>query len=318
MKLGPSREFTGAEVSRDDALVPEIPRSAPRHGKNLPMLRNRRETLPHRPPRVPRWRPATRAGQTETPRSVVEGWREPKVLVADDLGCMRVSFTYDQMSSVSAVYSEKARRTHYDESAHEASFLRWLTVDTRFTKIQFQPFTISIRTNTGRERRYTVDVIFETQEGVLGCAEIKATPDYFHEPKTDDTLTFCSKAVMALGIPSGITRWAASDISKEISDNVKHIYDKRQEGFDPAHAALVRDLIQAEGGLSTLGVVAKALPLRSLDAQDVLCAMTCRRLIGIDLTRPFCPELPVFVPPEPANPGILQAFLKQFLREDAA
>ena len=317
VKPAVASEFAAGKASSQNLVLPSIPRSAPLQGRGLPRLRHRRETLPKRPPRVPVWRPTRRAEATGPGRSVLEGWHDPEVIVMDDLGCMRVSFTYNQMSSVSAVYSQKARRAHYDESAHEAAFLRWFTVDTRFTAIQFQPFTILVRTNTGKVREYTVDALFETQDGILGCTEIKATPEYFNDPETDDKLSFFSRTVESLGITSGITRWAASSFTNDISRNIKDIYDKRNTGFDADHAELARRIISANGGISTLGTVAAALPLRSLDAQDALRAMACRRLVGIDLTRPFCPDLPIFIPPEPARPGALRAFQAQFLPGNA-
>lgn len=238
--------------------------------------------------------------------------------VAEDLGCMRVSFTYNQMSSVSAVFSEKSQRAHYDESAHEAAFLRWMTVDTRFTAIQFQPLTITVRTNTGKVREYTVDALFETEDGHLGCAEIKATPDYFRDPDTSDKLNYFSGVFQQLGVSSGITRWAASDITADIALNIKDIYDKRQTGFDAIHAELARDFICSHGGVATLGSLVSVIPLSSLAAQDALCAMACKRIIGIDLSRPFCPDLPVFIPPAPAAVGLLRSFQRQFEKNDAA
>ena len=318
MKLADKCIFEGGDVLPVAALVPAIPRPAPRFGSGLPQLRNRREALPSRPPRSPRWRPRLRHKNGELPTSIFEGWREPTVSVAGDLGCTRVSFTYNQMSSVSAVFSEKSQRAHYDESAHEAAFLRWMTVDTRFTAIQFQPLTITVQTNTGKAREYTVDVLFETERGHLGCAEIKATPDYFRVPDTEDKLNFFSSVFQQLGVDSGITRWAASDFTADISRNIKDIYDKRQTGFDPVHAQIARDFVRSRRGVAPLGALASAIPLSSRAAQNALCAMACKRIIGIDLSRPFCPDLPVFIPPAPAAMGMLRSFQRQFEKFSAA
>ena len=247
-----------------------------------------------------------------------EGWHDPKIIVAHDLGNIRIPFTYNQMASVSAVFSAKARRAHYDESAAEAMFHRWLSVDTRFTAIQFQPCTVIVKTNGAEIRQYTIDALFELDDGQLGGAEIKATPDYFQVPETADKLSFFDDVYKAMGIPSGVTRWSASDFTDDIMRNIKDIYDKRLTGFSASHAEIVRHVVKSHGGSAPLGAVAAALPLRSLDAQDVLCAMMCKRLVSIDLTRPFCPELSVTIPRRPANPGALRDFQRQFLPRNLA
>ncbi|MGB3740195.1 MAG: hypothetical protein WA948_12690 [Pontixanthobacter sp.] len=314
MKQSP---FTIFDTQIDTRTIPDIPRTRSNISRQNGGYRNRRELRPYRPQRTPRWLPAKRIVTEGVPKSILEGWHSPTTEVAEDLGHTRIPFTYNKPSSVSAVYGLKARRTQYTESAAEALFLRWFTVDTRFTDFQFQPITTTVKTNIRKDRSYTVDALVELQCGMVASGEIKAAPEFFTVQDTGDRLNFFSNAFRAHGLELDIVRWSASAFTDDIAENIKFIYDNQNEGFDPEHVDLVHKAILHDGGTTGLRTVARALPFSSLDSQDILCAMMVKRHIAIDLTRPFCPDLPVTIPPAPVRPGAMRAFQRQFLKNVA-
>ena len=103
-------------------------------------VRHPLECRPHRPKQPPKWSPKRDRRDAGSPRRRPErGFHSPSVRVDPELGAVRINFRYAGWQSVTAAYSEKARRQQFFEGPHETCGYRKHEVSTSTLDLQYQP-----------------------------------------------------------------------------------------------------------------------------------------------------------------------------------
>ncbi|HZF93852.1 MAG TPA: hypothetical protein VEZ20_03165 [Allosphingosinicella sp.] len=262
-----------------------------------------------RPRREPRSRPRLAPRQTtRTRRSVAERWRDPKLEAAPDTGQLRINFKYGAWFTTTAGFSVKSGRAVYHEGAAECA--AWIEAETLTSRLdlEFQPLRVVWRRDHGRTRHITLDGGFELEDHSLVFTEYKGDQAYFEEADTADLLDEAEE-VLALHGARLRREDAPALVGTMLHRTLKDVFDDRNTTFDRiVDVAAVRESVMSEGGAAPLGVVLEAIGGPVRDASAKLNAMSVRRLVRIDPTRPQMPDTPVDLPPERV-PGRLRAFL---------
>lgn len=268
-----------------------------------------------RPPRQPTWLPTRTPVEGAERRSAFEHWREPRLEAAPDTGQMRIRFSYDAWFTTVAGFSDKTGRAVYHEGPVEAAAWIDSEVSTGRIDLQFQPVRVVWRRDHGGTRQLTLDAGFEDETNNIWFTEYKGHRAYFDDPHTADLLDEAQEVLRAQG----------ADLSREdrthLLDPVLHrarkdVFDDRRTTFDPDRdASVALEAILREGGMAPLGKVHEALGGEARDAAAKLNAMSVRRIVRIDLSRPQMPDVAVDIPP-PATAARLRTFLKRFARAE--
>lgn len=268
------------------------------------------ECRPLRPRRDPRWMPKVSSPEIDAPRrSRVENWHDPRLEAAIDAGQMRINFNYGGPFGRTAGFSVKSNRAVYHEGPIECA--AWVEAETLTSRLdlEFQPLRIVWRRDHGRTRHITLDAGFEMEDHSIVFAEYKGHQAYFDRPDTADLLDEAEEVLAAHG--ASLRREVGADlVGTLLHRTLKDVFDDRNTIFDRvADVAAVRESVLREGGVAPLGVVLEGLGGDRRTASAKLNAMSVRRLVRIDPSRPQMPDTPVDLPPE-RTPGRLRAFLR--------
>jgi hypothetical protein len=270
-----------------------------------------------RPRREQRWLPKQRGLTPEPRRSAVERWHEPKLEAAPDTGQIRIRFSYDAWFSTLAGFSIKSGRAVYHEGPVEPA--GWIAAETlpKFTDLQFQPLRIVWRRGFGKTRHLTLDAGFEHEDGTIAFTEYKGHEAYFGEPDMADLLDEAEEVLRRHG--ASLHREHGGDLLEPVRfRSLRDVFDDRSTPFDTIVDVIkVKEAILAGGGAAPLGLVLEALggPARLASAR--LNAMSVRRIVRIDLSRPQMLDTLVDQPPQ-VQPGRLRAFLRKHALTEAA
>jgi hypothetical protein len=268
------------------------------------------ECRPLRPRRDPRWMPRGSSPEIDAPRrSRVENWHDPRLEAAIDAGQMRINFNYGGPFGRTAGFSVKSNRAVYHEGPIECA--AWVEAETLTSRLdlEFQPLRIVWRRDHGRTRHITLDAGFEMEDHSIVFAEYKGHRDFFDQPDTADLLDEAEEVLVAHG--ASLRREVGADlVGTLLHRTLKDVFDDRNTVFDRvADVAAIRESVLREGGVAPLGVVLERLGGDRRTASAKLNAMSVRRLVRIDPSRPQMPDTPVDLPPE-RTPGRLRAFLR--------
>lgn len=262
-----------------------------------------------RPRREPRWLPRSSSRPDAQPRrSVAERWRDPKLEAAPDTGQLRINFKYGAWFTTTAGFSVKSKRAVYHEGAAECA--AWIEAETLTSRLdlEFQPLRVVWKRDHGRTRHITLDGGFELEDHSLVFTEYKGAPAYFDEPNTADLLDEAEEVLARNG--ATLRREDSSVlVGTMLHRTLKDVFDDRNTPFDPvADVEAARGAVLRDNGTASLGAVLEAIggPIR--DASAKLNAMSVRRIVRIDPSRPQMPDTPVDLPPERTR-GRLRAFL---------
>lgn len=277
------------------------------------------ETRRARPRREPRR--SRRAGSIRgsgSRRSVVERWHDPRLEAAPDTGQMRINFKYGAWFTTTAGFSVKSRRAVYHEGATECA--AWIEAEALTSRLdlEFQPLRVVWRRDHGRTRHITLDGGFELEDHSLVFTEYKGDRTAFDRPDIRDLL---DEAEAVLAVHGAKLRREDSSVlvGTMLHRTLKDVFDDRNTSYDSvADVAAARGAVLREGGIAPLGKVLEAIGGPFRDASAMLNAMSVRRLVRIDPSRPQMPDTPVDLPPE-RSPMRLRAFLAHHaIREDEA
>ena len=269
-----------------------------------------------RPRRAPRWLPKRDAGgNSSRRRSVKENWCDPRIEAAPDTGQMRINLSYGAWFTTTAGFSVKSRRAVYHEGPTECAAWIEAEVLTSRLDLEFQPLRIVWRRDHGRTRHITLDGGFELEDHSLVFTEYKGHRAYFDEPYTADLLDEAEAVLAAHG--ASLRRECASElVGAMLHRTLKDVFDDRNTRFDSVRdVAAARGAVTREGGTAPLGVVLDALGGNRREASAKLNAMSVRRIVRIDHSRPQMPDTPVDLPPA-RTPGRLRAFLAYHARRN--
>lgn len=263
-----------------------------------------------RPRQEPRWLPRQHTSTSEARRSVVERWHEPALEAAHDTGPMRIRFTYNAWCSTVAGFSVKAGRAVYHEGPVEPA--GWIAAETLtdIIDLQFQPLSIVWRRDFGKTRRLTLDAGFEHADGTIAFTEYKGHEAYFNEPDMADLLDEAEEVLSRHG--ATLKREHGGNLLEPVCFRThKDVFDDRNTMFDQVvDVSKVKEAIVSDGGVAPFGKVLEALGGPARLAAAKINAMSVRRLVRIDLSRPQMLDTLLDIPAE-VRPGRLRAFLRR-------
>ena len=268
------------------------------------------ECRPLRPRRDPPWMPSVSSPEVDAPRrSRVENWHDPRLEAAIDAGQMRINFNYGGPFGRTAGFSVKSNRAVYHEGPIECA--AWVEAEALTSRLdlEFQPIRVVWRRDHGRTRQITLDAGFEMEDHSIVFAEYKGHRAFFDQPDTADLLDEADEVLAAHG--ASLRREVGADlVGTLLHRTLKDAFDDRNTVFDRvADVAAVREAVQREGDVAPLGLVLERLGGDRRIASAKLNAMSVRRIVRIDPSRPQMPDTPVDLPPE-RTPGRLRAFLR--------
>jgi hypothetical protein len=224
---------------------------------------------------------------------------------------MRINFNYRNYFTTAAGYGEKPRRAQYFEGPYELAMFRLLEMSTAVIDYQFQPLQIRWSTSDGRSVSYTTDAIYATEDGEILVEEVKATEAYFDRSDTRDLLELFEEQIARAGARF-VRRTSRRIAEPTFWRTVKDAFDDRRTTYCEADSGRAVEAIMREGGRAPLGAVLDAVGGSGREALAKLHAMMVRRVVAIDLASPSMGDTPVLVPPAPADPDALRAFLRRF------
>lgn len=179
--------------------------------------------------------------------------------------------------------SRKAGRALPYEGMNELALLKHCEVDTQVIDYRSQPFRFEFVIN-GVKRIYIADCVRLLDDGTVEVVEVKGDLKQLFAPEYAEKLEAVRSTCDALG-------WRFRVISRRqlfephvVYANVDLIQSRRMVHFDEAQAYRAVELIEGEGGTTTLARLSDALggdPQGPAIAQ----AMMVRRLITIDLSK---------------------------------
>jgi hypothetical protein len=179
--------------------------------------------------------------------------------------------------------SRKAGRALPYEGMNELALLKHCEVDTRVVDYRSQPFRFEFVIG-GAKRIYIADCVRLLDDGTVEVVEVKGDLKRLLAPEYAEKLEAVRSTCDALG-------WRFRVMSRRqlfephvVYANVDLVQSRRMVHFDEAHAYRAVEMIEAEGGETTLGRLSDAL---GGDPQGlaVAQAMMVRRLVAIDLSK---------------------------------
>jgi len=193
------------------------------------------------------------------------------------------------------------RRCPY-EAANEYHFYRYLQMETRCVAIVAQPFR-NDGVIDGRDVSSIIDVGVIWDDGTREVCEVKSAD---REPSDDAYGRKVAAAFIAFNARGFKTRVITpADFANDVRDkNIDLMFPSRFVVITERHKSIAAAILRQGGGHTTARSLVEAFGGHPGNAKSVLFAMHARRLIEIDLLRPFgmrshvkfVPRLPTVMP----------------------
>jgi hypothetical protein len=274
-------------------------------------LRHHLECLPRRHTPKPRWEPPLKSDAPDIGNLAVAS--NPRLVVAHDLGPVRINFRYAGHQGVMSAHSEKAQRTQYFEGNHEAYGFRLHEMDPSYVDLQYQPAALSWTSLDKKSHRVVFDYAVEMADGQIIFGEDKASQAFFLDTNTKARLDLAEAVLGQYGVK--LERRVAGGLPSALKRRVvKEHFDARRTSFSEQDVNLVQYVIHANGGAAPLSSLLTAMGnCPSLGLQK-LSAMMLRRKLSMPLDQPPMPSTVVTIPVK-AERGALRAFLGSLVSE---
>ncbi len=163
-----------------------------------PQLRHHLECLPSRQAPRPRWEPTIQRDAAPEPKFAALS--NMQLVVAQDLGPVRINFRYAGYQWVSSAYSEKAKRIQYLEGINESYGFRLHEMDPKYVDLQYQPAALTWNIHGKKAHRMVFDYAVELDDGQIVFGEDKASDAFFSDPMMKERLDLAEHFLRRHGV----------------------------------------------------------------------------------------------------------------------
>lgn len=184
--------------------------------------------------------------------------------------------------------SRKAGRALPYEGMNELALLKCSEVDTHVVDYRSQPFRFEFVLD-GAKRIYIADCVRLLDDRSLEVIEVKGSLKQLQAPAYAEKLDAVRDACIKLDWRFRVLTRKRLFEPKVVYANVDQIQSRRMVRFDQLDAYRAIDLMEQQGGQTTLGRLAETLS-KGPKGVAVAQAMMVRRLVEIDLAAPLSAE----------------------------